>query len=92
MVRAKYKNRTLLDTTAEPPASARLNTAMRAVDQALSNQQAELAAFKAKMAELRGAVKNIHDNIDDYAESVEKIDIDGLKETARKLRDDAEDT
>ncbi|MBT6093783.1 MAG: hypothetical protein HOH04_02805 [Rhodospirillaceae bacterium] len=65
---------------------------MQAVGQALANQQAELAAFKAKMAELRGAVKDIHDNVDDYADSVEKIDIDGLKETARKLRDDADDT
>jgi|SaaInlStandDraft_5_1057022.scaffolds.fasta_scaffold199792_2 hypothetical protein len=92
MVRVEYKNRVLLDTGSKPSAQKRLSSAMQAVGQALANQQAELAAFKAKMAELRGAVKDIHDNVDDYADSVEKIDIDGLKETARKLRDDADDT
>lgn len=65
---------------------------MRAVDHALTEQKAELAAFRAKMAELKGAMKDMRESIEDYADNVERIDIDGLRTTVRKLRDDADDT
>jgi uncharacterized protein YlxW (UPF0749 family) len=92
MARVRYKNRVLVDTARKPPPERRLSGAMHAVDQALSDQRAELAEFRRKMDELRGVMKDMQAHIDDYAESVDAIDLDGLRETARKLRDDADDT
>jgi len=92
MARASYKNRVLVDTEKKPTPERRLSGAMHAVDQALSDQRAELAKFRRKMDELRGVMKDMQSHIDDYADSVDKIDLDGLRETAQKLKGDVDDT
>ena len=95
MARVRYKNRTLLDSNKKlpsPPPQKKFSGAMHSVDQALEDQRAELRAFQDKMAELSGAMKDMCRNLDDYADSVEKIDIDGLRARARKIRDDADET
>ena len=92
MARARYKNRVLVDTEKKPTPEQRLGGAMHAVDQALSDQRAELAKFRRKMDELRGVMKDMQAHIDDYADSVDKIDLGALRKKAQKLRDDADDT
>lgn len=87
MARVHYKKRVLFDSDEALEPKKRLSGAMKAVDQALSDQQAELTAFRETMAELRGKMKDIRKNIDDYSDNVEKIDIDGLRETVRKLHE-----
>ena len=95
MAKVRYKNRTLIDSNKKLPSlppQKKLSGAMQAVDQALSEQRAELRAFQDKMSEVSGAMKDMRRNIDDYSDSVEKIDIEGLRARARKIRDDADDS
>jgi ABC-type transporter Mla subunit MlaD len=95
MAKVRYKNRTLIDSNDKLPSlppQKKLSGAMHAVDQALTEQRAELRTFQDKMAELSGAMKDMRKNIDEYSDSVEKIDIEALRARARKIRDDADDS
>jgi predicted nuclease with TOPRIM domain len=94
MARVTYRNRVVLDSQdalPKPTPSARLKGAMRALGDALAIQRAELAEFKERVAELDGALENLRDGLDDYAENVERIDVDGLRDAARRLRDSTDD-
>ncbi len=94
MALVTYKNRTILDGRGALPKlepAARLKGAMRALGGALAEQQAELAQFREKISELKDAMGDIRESLDDYAESVEQFDVEGLRDAARKLRDQTDD-
>jgi hypothetical protein len=95
MVRVVYKNKVVLNGETPLPKlepRKRLQLAMRAVQGALEEQRAELAAFKETIGELDDVVKTMGESIDGYRDSIDNIDVDGLRRSARKLQEDANDT